>query len=311
MNLGSAFLLSSGPGKVAAYRSAIFLAITTRGILIFDPLGVPASRHPSASRSNPCGGAGRGALSGILLLATSPPPRHEHAARRSASAWPSRECARLPEFCSKKPRVDGAVYRLGQWQRPSRHALTFQPARRQIARRGANEPWPGAKKKPPELPARRQHDGVDSRPKNLGFEHPRPPCGGHRSITTQRLHDVIVVRGGGRAHAALSQALMDASATARLLLAFCVPPALVLLVAASSSSRTRVLFGTVWPRSAAGRNGGPPRHACGAGEGGDSAPGRGCEVCEVFPRKSLTNNVSAACLQNNTFACIVVVHEHQ
>ena len=134
--------------------------------------------------------------------------------------------------------------------------------------------------------AGRQRSGRRRTPSSRGPPHTRPPCGGHRSNTTQRLHDVIVVRGGGRAHAALSQALMDASATARLLLAFCVPPALVLLVAASSSSRTRVLFGTVWPRSAAGRSGGPPRHACGAGEGGDSAPGR---RREVLPRKFLTN----------------------
>ena len=125
--------------------------------------------------------------------------------------------------------------------------------------------------------AGRQRSGRRRTPSSRGPPHTRPPCGGHRSNTTQRLHDVIVVRGGGRAHAALSQALMDASATARLLLAFCVPPALVLLVAASSSSRTRVLFGTVWPRSAAGRNGGPPRHACGAGEGAIRRPDGGAK----------------------------------
>ena len=158
--------------------------------------------------------------------------------------------------------------------------------------------------------AGRQRSGRRRTPSSRGPPHTRPPCGGHRSNTTQRLHDVIVVRGGGRAHAALSQALMDASATARLLLAFCVPPALVLLVAASSSSRTRVLFGTVWPRSAAGRSGGPPRHACGAGEGGDSAPGR---RREVFPRKFLTNCRIMFLLQayKKYFACTVVVHEHQ
>ena len=111
--------------------------------------------------------------------------------------------------------------------------------------------------------AGRQRSGRRRTPSSRGPPHTRPPCGGHRSNTTQRLHDVIVVRGGGRAHAALSQALMDASATARLLLAFCVPPDLVLLVAASSSSRTRVLFGTVWPSPTAGRGGRSQRHvAC-------------------------------------------------
>ena len=125
--------------------------------------------------------------------------------------------------------------------------------------------------------AGRQRSGRRRTPSSRGPPHTRPPCGGHRSNTTQRLHDVIVVRGGGRAHAALSQALMDASATAGLLLAFCVPPALVLLVAASSSSRTRVLFGTVWPRPAAGRSGGPPRHACGAGEGAIRRPDGGAK----------------------------------
>jgi len=115
-------------------------------------------------------------------------------------------------------------------------------------------------------------------PRLLGPCRTARPLGG--AIVAKRLRDWRFhcwPGGGGGAHAALSQALMDASATARLLLAFCVPPALVLLVAASSSSRTRVLFGTVWPRSAAGRSGGPPRHACGAGEGAIRRPDGGAK----------------------------------
>ena len=134
--------------------------------------------------------------------------------------------------------------------------------------------------------AGRQRSGRRRTPSSRGPPHTRPPCGGHRSNTTQRLHDVIVVRGGGRAHAALSRALhgrvCNSSPPARLLRAPCPRPA-------RSSQFIQPDAGPIWDGLAALSSGAQRRAAASClrrGGGGDSAPGR---RREVFPRKFLTN----------------------